>query len=126
MPNEQTRLNPVTRQRAAALRRNATSPEKLLWSMLRAKNLAGLKFRRQHAIEPYIVDFYCAAERLIIELDGESHEGREAYDAKRQAMIESKGYSVLRFTNDEVMDNLDGVLESVLQATSFSGSSTLP
>jgi very-short-patch-repair endonuclease len=71
------RVSPTTRHRAIAHRQNPTKPEQLLWSILSGRKLGGLKFRRQHPIEPYIVDFYCADAKLIVELDGESHNGRE-------------------------------------------------
>ena len=67
------------------LRANPTEPERILWTILRGRNLAGLKFRRQHPIEPYIVDFYCAEASLVIELDGQSHDDRKAYDDQRTA-----------------------------------------
>ena len=71
------RTTQTTRERSEQLRPNSTFPEQLLWSVLRGRQLRGLRFRRQHPIEPYVVDFYCAAARLAIELDGESHDGRE-------------------------------------------------
>jgi very-short-patch-repair endonuclease len=105
-----------TRERAIELRRNSTKPERLLWSVLRGKNLGRFKFRRQHAIEPYIVDFYCAAAELVIELDGESHEGRQEYDAERSEFLRDLGLRVVRFTNDDVLTNLEGVADAILAA----------
>jgi very-short-patch-repair endonuclease len=109
------RVSQTTRDRAIDLRKQATHPEKLLWSILSGRQLAGLKFRRQHPIEPYIVDFYCAEANLVIELDGESHNGREGYDAERTTKLEYLGVQVLRVTNDEVLTNLDGVAEGILR-----------
>jgi len=96
-------------------RKNPTEPEKYFWSWVRGKQL-GCKFRRQHGIGQYIVDFYCAEHALIVELDGESHftaEGNEA-DKIRTAFLESKGFRVLRFSNLEVMQNKEGVLMALV------------
>ncbi len=97
------------------LRKNQTEPEKRFWSWVRGKQL-GVKFRRQHGIGNYIVDFYCAEFRLIIELDGDSHytEKAKKYDDERTAFLNAKGFRVIRFTNLEVMNNKEGVLEVVL------------
>lgn len=96
-------------------RKNPTEPEQRFWSWVRGKQL-GCKFRRQHGIGKYIVDFYCAEYALIIELDGDSHYTREAmaYDQERTDYLIAKGFTVLRFTNLEVMHNKDGVLRAVL------------
>jgi len=106
-----------TQDRAIELRRAATGPEKLLWSVLRGRQLAGLKFRRQHPIEPYIVDFYCASCELVIELDGESHDGRQEYDARREKFLRSLGLNILRISNDDVIYNLEGVATAIYRAT---------
>lgn len=83
-----------------------------MWSKLRAKRLLGRKFRRQYSIGPYVVDFYCPGLKLAVEIDGDSHfqPGMEDQDRRRQAFIESCGVQFLRFTNEEVTRNLDGVL----------------
>ena len=120
------RVSSQTRSRAKELRKSATIPEKILWSALRARQLGGLKFRRQHPIEPYVVDFYCAEAKLIVELDGESHEGRQAYDRQREAFLRKLGLTVLRVTNDDVLDNLDGVALAILDAAVASWRSPLP
>ncbi len=109
-PTEQTRF------RAKQLRENSTQPEKILWSALRGRNIGGLKFRRQHPIEPFIVDFYCAEARLVIELDGESHNGREEYDQQRTKHLHEIGLTVFRISNDDVLSNLEGVAEAILKA----------
>jgi very-short-patch-repair endonuclease len=108
------RVSNVTRDRAVSLRHRPTEPEKLLWSILRGRKLDGLKFRRQHPIEPYIVDYYCADERLVVELDGKSHNDAEDYDRQRSAFLAKLGLTVLRVTNDDVMTNLDGVAHGIL------------
>ena len=110
------RVTDRTRSRAQQLRRNATQPEQLLWSILRARRLGGLKFRRQHPIEPYVVDFYCAEANLVVELDGESHEGRQEYDQHRESFLSNMGLTIIRVTNDQVLDNSDGVAEGILRA----------
>jgi very-short-patch-repair endonuclease len=115
-PDNRKRVTELTRQRSHQLRTNPTFPEQLLWSVLRGKQLGGLRFRRQHPIEPYVVDFYCASARLAIELDGESHGGREQYDQQRTRCLEDQGIRVLRFSNDDVLANLDGVLELIARA----------
>jgi very-short-patch-repair endonuclease len=120
------RVSSQTRSRAKELRKSATIPEKILWSALRARQLGGLKFRRQHPIEPYVVDFYCAEAKLIVELDGESHEGRQAYDRQREAFLRKLGLTVLRVTNDDVLDNLDGVALAILDAAVASWRWPLP
>lgn len=111
-----TKRNIPTRNRAKQLRRDMTPPEIKLWSQLRAGRLQGIKFVKQAPIAPYVADFAARDLGLVIELDGDSHAGREAYDAARTAFIESKGYRVIRFTNNEVMSNIDGVLHTILIA----------
>jgi very-short-patch-repair endonuclease len=120
------RVTNQTRTRAIQLRRSATQPEQLLWSVLCNKRLGGLKFRRQHPIEPYIVDFYCSSANLVIELDGESHEGRQNYDAKRETHLLSLGLKIIRVTNDDVLKNLEGVAEMILREASADSSEPSP
>ena len=102
--------------RARDLRRETTPAEHKLWSRLRANRLAGFHFRRQQIIEPYIVDFYCHQAALIIEVDGGIHLEQEVRDQVREQALLERGFRVIRFTNDEVMRNIDGVLESILDA----------
>ena len=102
--------------RARRLRSDSTYPERRLWSALRGGRLGGLKFRRQFAIGQYIVDFYCHAQRLAIELDGDSHIDRARYDLDRQQFVESQQVRVLRFGNDDVLRDLDAVLAAILMA----------
>ena len=103
------------RDRARTLRKNATRAERMLWSRLRNHQLDGLKFRRPQVIGPFIADFYCAAAMLVIETDGITHEGRDAYDQRRTAYLESEGYRVLRFFDREVLDSTMAVLEEILR-----------
>jgi very-short-patch-repair endonuclease len=104
-------------ERAKEMRREMTGPERCLWYALRAKRLDGAKFRRQVVIDRYIADFASRIPcMLIVEVDGETHAGREKQDAVRTAFLEERGYCVLRFTNDEVMSNLDGVLTTIANA----------
>ena len=108
-------------KRARRLRREATLPERLLWSKLRNGQLAGLKFRRQHPVGPYIADFACFDLKLLVELDGDTH-GAEAQvrrDASRTAYLEREGWRVIRFWNVDVMDSLDEVLEQIEEAARF-------
>jgi len=98
------------------LRRQATDVEHLLWNYLRARQLAGFKFRRQVVIEPYIVDFACFEARLIIEADGGQHVERNESDAKRTVYLESLGYRVIRFWNHEILEHTDAVLEQIQRA----------
>ena len=101
---------------AHTLRRPLTPAEAVLWRELRAKRLGSFEFRRQQPVGPYIADFFCAAAGLVVELDGDSHVGREGHDARRTAYLEAVGLRVLRFWNPEVYDNLDGVLAAINDA----------
>ena len=96
------------------LRNNLTTPEQKLWARIRNKQL-GTRFRRQYGIGRYVVDFYCPELALVIELDGNSHyeEGAQEYDEVRDTFMESLGLRVLRFTNLEVMNNIEGVLVEI-------------
>jgi very-short-patch-repair endonuclease len=108
------RVPPTATARARAPRKEAPVPERLLWSRLRAGQLAGVRFRRQHPLGPYILDFYCASRNLAIELDGMSHDERVDYDARRTAYLESAGLHVVRFSDDEVLTDLDGVVQRIV------------
>ena len=108
--------SPKTLQRAQALRQNQTNAEGLLWHYLSRKQLAGYRFRRQQPIGPYITDFACLSEKLLIELDGGQHAERTASDNRRDRFLQEKGYRVLRFWNHEVFENCFGVLESIYAA----------
>ena len=95
---------------ARALRNNQTDAEKRLWHVLRNRQLSGFKFRRQYIIKPYIVDFICIEKKLIVELDGGHHAEQVVEDDKRRKFLEQKGYKVIRFWNNEVLSNMEGVL----------------
>lgn len=97
-------------ERARSLRRTMTLPEQILWNCLRNSTLGNFKFRRQHPIGPYVVDFCCTKQKLVLELDGDSHDYSEKYDAKRTEFLESQGFCVIRFSNEDVMDHTEGVL----------------
>ena len=101
---------------ARQLRRNQTDAEGKLWKLLRSNQLAGFKFRRQHVIGPYIADYCCLAEKLVIELDGGQHTDAVSYDGDRTRFLEEKGFKVLRFWDNEVLTNPDGAVEAVLLA----------
>jgi very-short-patch-repair endonuclease len=113
---EPTNNRRAAARQARALRRALTPAESVLWRELRDHRLGGYKFRRQQPVGPYYADFCCSAARVIVELDGDSHVGRELRDAARTAYLNSEGYVVLRFWNPEVFENLDGVLEAILTA----------
>jgi very-short-patch-repair endonuclease len=98
------------------MRREMTAPELKLWLELRAKRFSAVKFRRQVVLGHYIADFASRSRMLIIELDGETHAEREAYDGARTAALVRAGFRVLRFTNSNVMSNLDGVLHAIGEA----------
>ncbi len=102
-------LHPMIRDHARDLRHNATLPEQLLWSVLRGRRLGGLKFRRQEPIDQYIVDFCCRELKLVVELDGSSHEDKLLADAARSQYLIDQGYRVLRVTNNDVMQEQDAV-----------------
>jgi very-short-patch-repair endonuclease len=101
--------------RARSMRKEVTEPETRLWLQLRAKQFGSVKFRRQKVIGRFIADFAANDPKLVIELDGDTHAGQEAYDARRMSAIEAEGYQVLRFTNSEMMTNLDGVLITIAE-----------
>ena len=98
---------------ARDLRHNSTDAERLLWRHLRNSQLEGVKFRRQQPIEAYIVDFVSLDKRLVIELDGGQHAENVEYDKQRDACLRSNGFVVLRFWNNDVIKNSEGVLEVI-------------
>lgn len=103
------------KERRQLLREQSPLSEKRLWEHLRKSQLDGIKFRRQTSIGKFVVDFYAPSLKLVIEIDGDSHfvDGAQEYDEARTAAIESLGLTVLRFTNDEVTQDIDGVLERI-------------
>ena len=107
------RTTEAIQQRAKELRRNLTPAERELWARLRGKQLYGLRFRRQHPIDRFIVDFCCVARNLVVEIDGHSHGSQAGYDQARTACLEDRGYRVIRFTNEQVRRHLDAVLDEI-------------
>jgi very-short-patch-repair endonuclease len=107
-------MTPLARQ----LRDNCTYAEYTLWNRLRNRQLRGFKFRRQAPRGSYVVDFLCAEAKLIVEVDGGRHSETVLKDNERTAYLDSLGYAVLRFWNNEVMNNIDGVLEVISDALS--------
>ncbi len=99
------------------LRKNSTPAEAFLWRHLKARKLKGRRFNRQHSIKNYIVDFYCASEKLVIELDGQVHNTPQAieYDNNRTTVLNDLGFTVIRFENKMVFENLEFVLWEISQ-----------
>jgi len=116
MPSgKEHRTDPTILANAYRLRQERPLPEALLWSQLRSKQ-SGFKFRYQHPLNHYIVDFCCIAAQLIVELDGDSHAEQGQYDAARTHWLEQRGWQALRFTNIEVYESLEGVVEMIVAA----------
>ena len=113
-------VTPQQRRRAKNLRRSMTRAETLLWRHIKAHRIDGLGFRHQVPMKAYVADFVCHAARLIVELDGESHdfESRQERDRARDEWFASQGYRVLRYTNDDVLRNLAGVVENIREIAS--------
>ena len=122
------RATAAIHQRAKDLRRDQTPAERQLWTHLRGKQLGGFRFRRQHPIGPFIVDFCCLRPRLVIEIDGDSHAEQVKYDEARTAYLEEHGYAVIRFTNEDVLRRFEGVLAEIArrckELAPFRGSGT--
>jgi very-short-patch-repair endonuclease len=112
---KQPRSSPL-HQRARRLRRDQTDAERKLWMRLRARQVNGAKFRRQHPIGPYITDFCCPERKLIVELDGGQHAFQKDGDQLRTKLLVKQGYRVLRFWDHEVLTALDAVLEQIVEA----------
>jgi len=110
---------------AKALRKNLTDSERKLWRYLRARQLEGLKFRRQEPIGGYIVDFVCFEKHLVIEVDGGQHAQEKNKDAVRDAWLREQGFRVLRFWDNEVMANTEGVLDSIRENLSYQPSPSM-
>lgn len=106
------KLKPLARQN----RHERPLAESLLWDRLRGRRLCGFRFRRQHSVGRFIVDFYCAERELIVEVDGPIHEYMQEEDAIRQAFLESLGLRVIRFTNNEVISHIDDVVRRIEEA----------
>jgi very-short-patch-repair endonuclease len=117
MQGEPVRYQPPASHRSHAreMRKDATKAENLLWQALRRNQLEGLRFRRQYPLDGYILDFVCFRPKLIVEVDGGQHAG-SASDARRDAHFRQNGFTVLRFWNDDVVRNIDGVCTEILVA----------
>jgi very-short-patch-repair endonuclease len=111
-------VSPLRRNRAKSLRQTMTRAETLLWRYIKAHRVDGLGFRRQVPMQRFVADFICHSARLVIELDGETHDfqSRQRNDQIRDAWFKSQGFKILRFTNEEVLSNLDGVVEAIRTA----------
>jgi very-short-patch-repair endonuclease len=107
------RAHPKSYELARQLRKQPTPAERRLWMVLRGNNLSGAYFRRQHAIGNYIVDFCSVKRKLVIEVDGSQHLEQSEYDIQRTAYLASLGYTVIRFWNDQVMKDIEGVIRSI-------------
>ena len=103
----------ISLDRSKELRKKQTPTETIIWNHLRNRELKDFKFRRQHVIEPYIVEFVCFQLNLIIEIDGGQHMDAVDYDQKRDSFLKSKGFKILRYWNNDVYNNIEGVLEDI-------------
>ena len=108
--------DPLPTQRSRDLRNHGTPAERTLWNALSNRKLAGVRFNRQVVIKPYICDLVARSQKLVIELDGGQHGDAVAYDAARTKFLEARGYRVLRFWNNDVMQNIDGVVTKIEDA----------
>ncbi len=119
-------FKPRDTQRAKALRNHATPAERLLWTVLSSRKLAGCKFSRQMPVGPYFADFLCREAQLVVELDGFSHDMQQENDRRRDAFMKAEGFRVMRFTNTDVMTNLDGVAQTIAIALVETGPPPTP
>jgi very-short-patch-repair endonuclease len=117
---------PGVEEAARQLRWRLTPAERALWQALQRQQLGGLRFRCQHPVGPYVLDFYCPAHKLVVEVDGEVHAEQIDQDAHRTAHLEAYGYQVLRFRNDEVLTNLPSVLDRIVTAVRQRPSRPMP
>jgi very-short-patch-repair endonuclease len=113
MEDKWIRYNPRLKKISRTLRKNMTLSEILLWQQLKKKQALGYDFHRQKPIDKYVVDFYCPRLKLVIEIDGDSHDGKEDADRKRQEKLESLGLTVMRFWDSDVKSNVDGIVEQL-------------
>ena len=114
MPDRLSSGPRITRTRS--LRAESTNAERKLWAVLRSRQLEGAKFRRQVPVDHYFADFACIEAKLIVELDGGQHAEQRAYDEARTARLEEAGWRVIRFWNNDVFENVDGVADDILSA----------
>jgi very-short-patch-repair endonuclease len=121
MPSQRPACDPELTRRARELRRNMTEPERRLRFALRDRRLVGWKFRRQAVLGSFIVDYFCQAANLVIEIDGDSHAGRAHRDCARQAWLESQGLRVIRISNDDVLHEIESVVEGIVRLLNSPG-----
>jgi very-short-patch-repair endonuclease len=110
----------VSAETARRLRRDMTEAEKAMWRLLRSRQLAGYKFRRQEPVGRYIVDFVCFSHKLVVEVDGGQHADATAYDQRRTRFFLDEGFQILRLWNNEVLENRDGVCARIAEVLSRS------
>jgi very-short-patch-repair endonuclease len=106
---------------ARSMRRQPTRAEDVLWGALQKKQVADLKFRRQHPVGRFVLDFYCPSHKLVVEVDGEVHDAQQERDAERTRALEAYGYRVLRFRNDEVLRDLPSVVSRIAACATEQG-----
>jgi very-short-patch-repair endonuclease len=111
----------MSTRKAKELRQNRTEAEKRLWERLRRKRIDGFRFRQQAPLGKFVVDFVCFEPKLVVELDGGQHAEQAAYDERRTEWLESQGFRVLRFWNNEVFENIEGVEEAIQAALNSLG-----
>jgi len=120
-PRRMRTPTPQIQQAARDLRRGATPAESVLWEALRRDQLGGLRFRRQHAVDRFVLDFYCPACKLAVEVDGEIHLRQRERDDERTAVLNARGIRVIRFRNEEVLTDLSSVLARIVAAARQGG-----
>ncbi|MBB4639562.1 endonuclease domain-containing protein [Longimicrobium terrae] len=117
---------PRVRAQARVLRQSATPAEQRLWRLLRSRAVNGLKFRRQHPLHGFVLDFYCAEARLCVELDGGIHAEQQDRDELRSAMLHAHGIRVIRFPNEQVFNDLPGVLNQIAHTATATAPAAMP
>jgi very-short-patch-repair endonuclease len=119
-------FKPRNTARAQELRNQATPAERMMWRVMNKRQIAGYKFSRQMPIGPYFADFLCREATLVVELDGYSHDLQQDYDTRRDAYMADQGYTVIRFTNTDVLGNIDGVVQTIALALAETGPPPTP
>jgi very-short-patch-repair endonuclease len=119
-------FKPRNTARAKELRNQATPAERAMWRVMNKRQIAGYKFSRQMPVGPYFVDFLCREAMLVVELDGWSHDMQQDYDLRRDTFMADQGYTVMRFTNADVLGNLDGVVHMIESALAEIGPPPTP
>lgn len=119
-------LNKKTKDFSRELRKHQTDAERKIWQRLRDRNFLNLKFKRQYVIDSYIVDFCCPEKMLIIEIDGSQHQDQKSYDDNRKKHLEGKGYTIIRFWNNEVLKEPEVILDAIYQKINAPHPNPLP